>query len=295
METVFNSVKKAYINYALNNEHRINEQIYTQIGDILYSNKDELDKILSLNKRKINSQDIINIYDRIKNEPFEYKDKINMNKLQDNFVHFTYLTSSGVVTYELDKTEKVFECMLNAIKNRVGLVISDIDYNEIDDKNYLLMLVKKALNMYDIDENLIQIVPYEEWDETLSDVIVYSYYKREVKKKIKTDNRYIFIEDEEFEKFARDEYSRLRDLNQNVKMIKNSTEFDDAIEEINKTLNLSAIIYTKNPQKAFKFITLIQSDNVFVNSTLEFESEVEESKNNMLINKHVMYELNSIV
>ncbi len=47
----------------------------------------------------------------------------------------------------------------------------------------------------------------------------------------------------------------------------------------------------KEGKKGYRFINLVRSKNVYVNTTLENIEKVEKSKEELLINKKIMYEL----
>ena len=66
---------------------------------------------------------------------------------------------------------------------------------------------------------------------------------------------------------------------------------EEAIEKINKEISQGAVIYTKEGKKGYRFINLVRSRNVHVNTTLENIEKVEKSKEELLINKKIMYEL----
>ena len=65
----------------------------------------------------------------------------------------------------------------------------------------------------------------------------------------------------------------------------------EAIDKINKEISQGAVIYTKEGKKGYRFINLVRSKNVYVNTTLENIEKVEKSKEELLINKKIMYEL----
>ena len=153
------------------------------------------------------------------------------------------------------------------------------------------MIIQEALKKFEINENLIQIVPYEECDYTKCDKVIYTYDNKNIKNREKneTDDLYVYIETEELKKEALDEFNYQKSKGNNVYLIEgNNREF---LEKINKSRSKGVVIYTKNKELAYKFLTLVNSKNVFINCTLDYIENVKKCDNELLENKKIMYEL----
>jgi len=105
---------------------------------------------------------------------------------------------------------------------------------------------------------------------------------------IKSNEKY-FDKFKEFIKEAKTEYDEEIKKGRKVELV--GEDIDSAIEKINECVSEGAVIYTKNPDIAYKFVNLVKSKNVFVNATLLNSELVEKSNNDLLMNKKIMYEL----
>ena len=81
------------------------------------------------------------------------------------FVRGILNTPKGVVLKEESNVEKVIELYIDAILSRNAIVISDIEYSEISVKKLILEIIQIALEKFEVDKNLIQLLPYEEVNE----------------------------------------------------------------------------------------------------------------------------------
>lgn len=141
----------------------------------------------------------------------------------------------------------------------------------------ILIIIQEALKKFEIDENLIMILPYEECFYSYFDKVIYTYNKQgkklrqngyEKKKSIK--QKYLFIENTELEEIA------LKDnLDEEKEILRGS--IDEAIDKINESHPFVATIYTKDAEKAYRFLNLINSPNVLVNTSLSNAKEMGNS------------------
>lgn len=161
----------------------------------------------------------------------------------------------------------IIKNIFKSIISKNALVIIEEDYNEYSIENFILLIVHEALKKLDVDENIVQIVEknqlldeeFRMFDAVLKDEnVVYS--------KQDSDKIYVYQEDEEFNKIVEDEISRLRVNGKKVELLKG--DFEIAINKINQTNNYATSIYTKDRKKAYEFINIVNSKNVFFNSTL---------------------------
>ena len=172
----------------------------------------------------------------------------------------------GVIAVEAYETKEVIKYYIKAIKSRNAIAISDVEYGENNVKTLILIIIKEALKKINIKEDLIMLLPYEECFYEYFDKVIYTYDKEgkkletpKVEEKERTNELYVYIEDSSLEEEAR--------KNQNAKILKGNV--DEVIEKINEKKTKGAVIYTKNANMAYKFINLVKSQNVFVNTNLE--------------------------
>ena len=291
MEKEFNSAKKAYEEYNLNTSYNLTLNLLRYIYERIQANENEIEEILRMNKRKYRYSDLIKNVKKWVSEKIEYKSQINVKKIDNKFISAIYKTAIGVVAVECYDFLECVKYMIESIKTRNAIIISDVEYFEKDDKNFILMIIQEALKKFEINENLIQIVPYEECDYTKCDKVIYTYDNKNIKNREKneTDDLYVYIETEELKKEALDEFNYQKSKGNNVYLIEgNNREF---LEKINKSRSKGVVIYTKNKELAYKFLTLVNSKNVFINCTLDYIENVKKCDNELLENKKIMYEL----
>lgn len=289
MEVEYKNAKKAYENYNLKNEYKLSENILEYVKERININKNEIEKLLNILKREFIYEEIKKLVEEEIDDEIEYKKQINLLKREDNFVSAKYLNSIGVVAVECYDVLDAIRYMIKAIKTRNAIIISDVEYEETDEKHLVLMIIQEALDKFKVNKELIQIVPYEECDYDKCDKVIFTYSgKRNIEKKYE-DKFYIYVEEKEFIKEAKTEYDEEIKKGRKVELV--GEDIDSAIEKINECVSEGAVIYTKNPDIAYKFVNLVKSKNVFVNATLLNSELVEKSNNDLLMNKKIMYEL----
>lgn len=290
--------KNAYIDYNLNIEYEITEKVLKYIYQRINFNKIELENIIKLNKEKITFNEIINILDHeIKSEKMYKKD--GQIKLYDNnFVFATLTDSIGLIAVECFETTEVIRYFIRAIKSRNAIIISDVEYNEHSVKSFILLIIKEALKKFNIDENLLNILPYEECSYNLFDKVIYTYDKKgktldnsNAVSKDNTEVLYIFVEDRLFKDNVYEEIKRIQQDKKQVELI--SGNFDDAIKKINKYTSKGSVIYTSNAKLAYKFINLVKAENVFVNASLVNMKTIEQINNPLYFRKNVSFQIPS--
>ena len=289
MEVEYKNAKKAYENYNLNREYRLTENILEYIKTRIEENRKEIEKLIKLHKREFKYENIKEVVDKEIEEGIEYKKQINIQKREDSFVSAKYLVSIGIVGIECYDTIEVIKYMIRGIKTRNAVIISDVEYEETDEKHLILEIIKEGLRKFKVDREIVQIVPYEECDYEKCDKVIYTYSGKENKEKKYENKYYIYIEEKDFIKEAKTEYDEERKRGRKVELV--GEDIDSAIEKINETENEGVVIYTKNKDMAYKFVNMVRSKNVFVNATLLNSELVEKSSNELLMNKKIMYEL----
>ena len=81
--------------------------------------------------------------------------------------------------------------------------------------------------------------------------------------------------------------------NEEVEIVKGNIE--EVINKINTKISKGTVIYTQDPQKGYRYINLVRSENVFVNASLCNIEKMEESQDELLMNKKIMYELKNVI
>jgi len=273
-------LKKANKEYTLNSEYELTENLFKYVKERIVANKKEIEELIKEKEENINIQQITEIFN-IKDEDLykNYKD-LTINK---NFLS-TYIDMPiGVIAVECYDTIETIKYFAKAIETRNAIAISDVEYDEYNVKSLILIIIKEALRKFNIDENLIMILPYEECFYEEFDEVIYTYDKEgntlktpNISKKQYGNKNYVYIEDEEL----RNEAIK----NEDTEILKGNIE--EVIEKIGK--QNAAVIYTKNSEKAYKFINQVKCKNVFVNTNLENIKEVKE-------NTGIFYETKRII
>ena len=288
MEKEYSSAREAYEKYNIDDEYKKEEKILKYVIERIEANKEEIDKILKICKRKYTYEDIKKLIKNINEEKFEYKSEINLKQREDKFVSGKYSTSIGVIAVECFDVLEVLKYMLKGIKTKNAIIISDIEYEENDDKNLLQVIINEALKKFGL-ESLVLVMPYEECNYELCDKVIYTYEKKQNKEKPNTNKLYVYVEDEKLREEAMREYEQERKNNENVELIEGNIE--EVIERLNREVSQGVVIYTTDAKKAYKFVNLVTSYNVFVNATLANKEEVNQNENDLLMTKKIMYEL----
>ncbi|MCI8310427.1 MAG: hypothetical protein HFJ45_09840 [Clostridia bacterium] len=278
MKNNIEKLKIATNSYRLKNDNQITKKILEYIEERIKANQKEIEDLIKIKKEKVTYEQIENVFKDENEKDIKYKNYKQMIINEDKFIFATLLMPIGTIAVEAYDTIEVIRYFVDAIKTRNGIAISDVEYDEQSVKFLVLEIIKEALKKFDIDENLIMIMPYEECFYSYFDKVIYTYNKQgkklrqngyEMKKTI--DKKYLYIENIELEEIA------LSDNEKEEKEILYG-EIQDVIEEISKFPSLSASIYTKDAEKAYYFINLANSENIFVNTSLENTREVENSQ-----------------
>ena len=173
MEVEYKNAKRAYEDYNLNREYRLTENILEYIKTRIEENRKEIEKLIKLHKRELKYENIKEVVDKEIEEGIEYKKQINIQKREDSFVSAKYLVSIGIVGIECYDTIEVIKYMIRGIKTRNAVIISDVEYEETDEKHLILEIIKEGLRKFKVDRDVVQIVPYEECDYEKCDKVIY--------------------------------------------------------------------------------------------------------------------------
>ena len=288
MKKEFEELKNAQKEYVLMNEYELTEKVLTYIKQRIVANRNEIEKLQKVKKERYSYERIIDCVEKEIEKDAQYKNYGKMYINNTNFLSTNLLMAIGVIAVECYDTLEVIKYFIKAIKSRNAIAISDVEYDDTSIKFLILEIIKEALNKFGIIKNLIMILPYEECFYNYFDKVIFTYDKNgkflkelKVQEKITQNKKWIYIENSELEEIAQ------RD-NKNIQYELITGEFESAIEKINAEKSKAVVMYTKNSELAYKFINLVKSENVFINSSLENIKETEKSEN-------VLYEYKNIL
>ena len=293
MEKEYKKAREAYNQYNLNTEYKKEEKILKYIGERIRENQKEIQEMLKIEKSELTYENIKEEIEKEIKKKSEYKNQIVLKKGQNNFVSTIYKTSIGVIAIEVYELIESIRYMIKAIKSRNAVIIADVEYEEKDVKGIILLIIREAIKKFGINEDIIQRLPYEEVDYEKCDKVIYTYTNKKAMDKEKTKKLYVYVEDERLENEARKEYERLLENNEEVEIVKGNIE--EVINKINTKISKGTVIYTQDPQKGYRYINLVRSENVFVNASLCNIEKMEESQDELLMNKKIMYELKNVI
>lgn len=285
-----NLIKKAYGSYNLNGDEKISNKVLKFAKKRLLKNQKDLETLIEVFKEKNSFEDLISCFEKEMEEPDLYKKEKVMKKVGEEFYYGTYTTSVGNILVETTSSLSTLKYFVKGIKSRNSITISDIEYHENDLKNAILLIFKNALEKYNVDANLLNIIPFEECSNEMFDKVIYEDERKVVSNKIQTEYSYIYLENEDFASMAVNDLSRLSNRGRQVEILKG--EFGDVINRINSEKTFSACIYTENRDLAYNFINLAQSSNVFVNASLDEAEKLENIEDEFYTKKKIMYPIN---
>ena len=289
MEKEYNKAKVAYQKFNLDTEYGKIDKVLEYTKKRIEANENEIREIIRINNEEESYERIIEAIREEVNTKTEYKAQVILKKREDNFVSSIYKTSVGIVGVECFNTIESIKYMLRGIKNKDAIILSDIEYKEKDVKALILEIIKEALVKFDIDENLITRLPYEEVDYTKCDKVICTYNNKNERKKEEINSVYIYIEDESLKSAAYNDYEYQKNNQKDIEILYG--DIDEVIDRINEKEAIGAVIYTKDSKVAYKFINLVRAKNVFANTSIDYMENVDSCDNKLLMNKKIMYEL----
>ncbi len=280
-------IKKAYNSYNLNSDEQILKKVLKFVLSRFKENKEDIEKLIEVFKEKITFDDLISCFEKEMNETELYKKEKVMKKVGNEFYYGIYTVSVGNILIETSNTISCLKYFVKGIKSRNSITISDIEYHENDLKNAILLIFKNALEKYEIDSNLLNIIPYEECKNEWFDKVILEDENKVISNKQFAGQSYIYLENETFASMAVNDLSRLSNSGKQVEIIKGS--FEDVLNKINSEEIFSTCIYTENRELAYNFINLAKASNVFVNTSLEEAEELENIEDEFYMKKKIMY------
>ncbi len=289
LDYYINNIMNAYESYNMDKREAVENKVVKAFKQLFEESKEEVETLINAFSYKFNYEDLIKILDESLSTT-EFKEKVAINKLDNGFVSAIINTSVGVVYYEACDELSTFKAILECMKNRNAIVVVRFEENEYDFINYLIMLFHKTLESMELDSNLIVSLPYEECDKSICDVAFSNYYEKKIERiKPKSEEMIILALDKEFKDEAEADFNKFVSNNSKV-------QFVEGTIEDNKKLLLSSrfkaiAVYTSKSEEAYRAINELHSDNVLINSSLDFAKKFEEVDNFYLQRKHIMYQL----
>jgi hypothetical protein len=274
-------------NFLLNTEVEV-QGILNYILSRIKENKNEIEQLLKIYNDNSTYEMIEQTLENEIEDISCYGDYSNLSiDKENNFLSANIKSNIGLIAVESYKILDIIKWLTKAIKFRNGIVISDAEYSENNAKMLILYIFKECLEKYNISKELINICPYEGVYYEWFDKVIYTYDEEgkylddiKVEDNIETsNNKYVYIENEEFEKEA---------LQNSENAIYLKGNFEENILKINETINDVAVIYTKDKEKASEFINLVRSNNVFVNSNISNAIKIENSIKTLYREKHII-------
>ena len=160
-------------------------------------------------------------------------------------------------------------------------------YQENDLKHALALIFSEGIKSYGISEDLISIMPYEECYYDTFDLVI-NLDENKIDKRQDSEKLFIYKTNNNFDLDIEKEINYLEKYKMNYEII--TDDFDIAVKKINREKPIGAAIYTNEAELGYKFINMIHSKNVFVNTSFaELDTKIENLENVLYIKKKIMY------
>ena len=294
-------------------------EVVKNILELLEENKEDIDKankidVKNHNGFKLNFSMLQKLNNKIKDIEDAYRNVVYMNQNENNYLQGKQTDKLGTICLVYDgNTYCLLEFVLKGIITHNSIIItSESDYMKATNE-LIIILIKRILEAYGIDKNLVQIIYTSRIEELLSNSTsinkVFAIGNKSLQDKIKKvskvevickgyNNFDIYIEDltnitliqkiiNENENI--DIYVR-NDLSVPFENYIGVEDFEEAIGQINlNTSGYSSSIFTNNYQNASIFLREIKADNISVNSSPLVEGIIDIDINLFLIRKNMFY------
>ena len=273
--------------YNLNYIPDLSKRVLDYILLRLIDNKENFEKMIEILKEDISFNDILNAFKEAYKENDFYK-KSNNYKQGTDYYSGDFPVPIGNIVVETNNVVDVIKYFVGGIKSRNTITISQTEYYELSLSNMTLIIFVEALAKFNISRNTLMILPFEECVyEEFDEIIELEDDKASIKQKSFSSKNIIYIENHIFDSEIKIEINRLKNQNINFEIIDGALE--NALEKIKSEKPKGVAIYTKDPNIAYNFITLANSQNVFVNSSLLNAEELNDKTNKFYYKKKIMY------
>lgn len=280
-------LNNAFRIYNLNDIPDLSKRVLDYILLRLIDNKENFEKMIEMLKTDITFNDILNTFNEAYKENDFYK-KSDSYKQGTDYYSGDFPVPIGNIVVETNNVLDVIKYFVGGIKSRNTITISQTEYYELSLSNMVLIIFVEALAKFNISRNTLMILPFEECTyEEYDEIIEIENDKVSIKQKSFSPKYVIYIENHAFDSEIKIEMERLKAKNIDFELIDGSLE--SALEKIKKEKPKGVAIYTKNSNIAYNFITLANSQNVFVNSSLLNAEEFNDKTNKFYYKKKIMY------
>lgn len=282
---LINAMQNSYSTYKLNDDTDLPDRILNYLIDRVEANRNEIEKIISIYKSTITVDQIINI---IKEELNNNPKSIGKTIIDKNgFMFAQVMDSVGILAVRAYAPIQIISYWAKAIKTKNVVAIVSKNYSEYSIEALILLIIKEALNKFNVDENLVMYFPEDELQYVLFDKVIYTCGKdgkifespqsQDMSKlSDNTNKKFVYIENEELRAEA--------EKNKDAVFI--TGDIDKAISYVKDAK--AAVIYTKDSNKAYKFINLAKADNVFVNTNVQNAFETISSGDELFKYKNII-------
>lgn len=280
-------LNNAFKIYNLNDIPNLSKNVLDYILSRLIANRENFEKMIEMLKTDITFNDILNAFNEAYRENDFYK-KCNNYKQGTDYYSGDFPVPIGNIVVETNNVLEVIKYFVGGIKSRNTITISQTEYDELSLSNMVLIIFIEALAKFNISRNTLMILPFEEClYEEFDEIIEIENEKVNIKQKGFSQKNIIYMENNAFDSEINREIDRLKNRNINFEIINGTLE--SALDTIKKEKPKGVAIYTKNPSVAYDFITLANSQNVFVNSSLLNAEELNNKTNKFYYKKKIMY------
>ncbi len=313
---ILGNATMAYTNMDANIDGK---KIVWSIFELLEESIESIEKANKIDVKNDNGFKInFDMFQRLKSEINNiedvYRKVISMNKNENNYLEGKQTDNLGTICLVYDgSTYCLLELVLKAILTHNSIIItSESDYMKATNE-LIVILVRRALEAYNIDKNLVQILYTSRIEELLSNSTsinkVIAIGNRNFQNKIRKASKVeviskgynyfdLYIEDLTNLTFIK----RIVKEDENIDIyVKSGLEvpfedyievedIDEAIAQINfNTSGYSSSIFTDDNQNASVFLREVKADNVSVNSSPLIENIVDVDINLFLSRKNMFF------
>lgn len=263
---IVDEMMNAFNSYNLNMDSELPERVLKYLYDRIEENRAEIEKLISIYKMDITIDYILKIIKDEENKQLKSIGKTIIDK--QGFLFAQVPMPIGLIAVRANNVVQTIKYWVRAIKTRNSVVVASFQYNEYSLESLILIIIKEALSKFQINKNLVMYVSAKDCSYEYFDKVIYTcsdtgaqYGEPEVadisSNSVNRNKKYVYIENEDFRAYA----------NQNGDTELLTGEIDEVISKAKNAE--AAVIYTKDSQKAYKFINLACCDNVFVNTNLK--------------------------
>lgn len=282
---LINAMQNSYNTYKLNDDTDLPDRILNYLVDRVEANRNEIKKIISIYKSTITVDQIINI---IKEELNNNPKSIGKTIIDKNgFMFAQVMEPVGILAVRAYAPIQIISYWAKAIKTKNVVAIVSKNYSEYSIEALILLIIKEALNKFNVDENLVMYFPEDELQYELFDKVIYTCGKDGKIFESPQSQDMSKLRDNANKKFVYIENEELRaEVEKNKDAVFITGDIDKAISYVKDAK--AAVIYTKDSNKAYKFINLVKADNVFVNTNVQNAFETIDSGDELFKYKNII-------